>query len=724
MILACHDVTMEILVSKELFMDRTDRNSGVGRREFLQAMTLASSAILIPDALGSPVEGTKLESTGSLGKLRTQAGKVPIDGASWFTAETVDDGLAYRLPAGSLSKAKYLTADMVVDDNDLLVFSVALQEGEKGRTFRFIFGGLPQCSFRVRLPLDLVDQRRWRIEREGAFLKPMVAGDRVDLAKVDRMRFTVLHKRPDTVRWCMTPLVAAPGEVAKIAQPILPKGKLLDELGQSLLHNWPGKTRNVDEVKKRIQSQWEEAPRKTWPEEFSRWGGWKSKKLTDGQGFFRTHNDGKRWWLVDPDGYAFWSAGLDCIRVDTIAKYDGLESALSWLPDPKGEFREMYVSRNPVRDEGKYVNYLAANMIRTFGPTYWHDKWAKIALAEMRRLRFNTVANWSEWEYAKSAGFPYVRPMEFEAKRSGWVYRDFPDVYHPDFEADAAAYASILSSTANDPAFIGYFLMNEPTWGFSSELPAVGMLYNTASCSTRNELSRFLKKKYSNGAALATAWKMPATFAQVESGKWQGVFTQEAQNDLRDFTVQMVERYFSVISKACRKVDPNHLDLGMRWAGIPPVWAVKGMKFFDVFSLNNYRPKLSRAEAEKIHEMLKMPVMVGEYHFGALDVGLPASGIGHLKNQADRAKAYRVYLEDAAADPYCVGVHWYTLYDQSAIGRFDGECYNIGFLDVCNRPYDEIGKAAIASHERMYPVAEGRTAPFNDAPEYLPLLFL
>jgi hypothetical protein len=202
------------------------------------------------------------------------------------------------------------------------------------------------------------------------------------------------------------------------------------------------------------------------------------------------------------------------------------------------------------------------------------------------------------------------------------------------------------------------------------------------------------------------------------------VFTQEAQNDLRDFTVQMVERYFSVISKACRKVDPNHLNLGMRWAGIPPVWAVKGMKFFDVFSLNNYRPKLSRAEAEKIHEMLKMPVMVGEYHFGALDVGLPASGIGHLKNQADRAKAYRVYLEDAAADPYCVGVHWYTLYDQSAIGRFDGECYNIGFLDVCNRPYDEIGKAAIASHERMYPVAEGRTAPFNDAPEYLPLLFL
>jgi hypothetical protein len=119
-----------------------------------------------------------------------------------------------------------------------------------------------------------------------------------------------------------------------------------------------------------------------------------------------------------------------------------------------------------------------------------------------------------------------------------------------------------------------------------------------------------------------------------------------------------------------------------------------------------------------------MPVLVGEYHFGALDVGLPASGIGHLKNQADRGRAYRVYLEDAAADPYCVGAHWFTLYDQSALGRDDGECYNIGFLDVCNRPYEELGQAAIASHERLYEIASGRVTPFQDAPEYLPLLYL
>jgi hypothetical protein len=71
-----------------------------------------------------------------------------------------------------------------------------------------------------------------------------------------------------------------------------------------------------------------------------------------------------------------------------------------------------------------------------------------------------------------------------------------------------------------------------------------------------------------------------------------------------------------------------------------------------------------------------------------------------------------------------VGVHYYILYDQSALGRFDGECYNIGFLDVCNRPYEPQCRAARASHERMYDVATATLQPFADAPEYLPKLFV
>ena len=681
--------------------------------------------MLVPNVAAAVLPGQALEAPGLVGGLKKEEGPTPIDGASWYVAQAEGDGLAWQFPVGTLAKVRYLTADMLLDGDTLVVFNLYLQEGEHGRKFHLTFGGLNQCSFRVRAPLALTDQNRWMIEREGAFLKPMAGGDRVDLDKVDRMTLAVIHKAPGSVRWAMTEMHTATGEVPKLSALILPKGKLLDEFGQSAQRDWPAKTRGADELKQRLQSQFEGAPQQSWPETFSRWGGAKTLKLGEGTGFFRTRHDGRRWWLVDPEGYAFWSAGLDCVRVDCESRYDGLESALTWLPDVKGQYRDAFRSKyDDIELTGKLVNYLAANFIRSFGPDGWRDKWAAIALAEMKRLRFNTVGNWSEWQFASKAKFPYVRPMGFRGKRSGFIYRDFPDVFHPQFEADAAEFASQLASTAKDPAFIGYFLMNEPTWGFSSELPAAGMLYNTASCATRTQLNKHLKTKYETDDALAAAWKMPVTFARAANGKFQGVFSKEAEADLQEFSVLMVERYFEVLSKACRKVDPNHLNLGMRWAGVPPEWAVRGMKFFDVFSMNCYKEKLPRETTQSIQSLLNMPVMVGEYHFGALDVGLPASGIGHVKNQADRARAYRVYLEDCAANPNCVGAHWFTLYDESALGRFDGENYNIGFLDVCNRAYDEIGQGAIAAHERMFDVAAGNAPAFADAPEYLPLVYL
>jgi hypothetical protein len=689
----------------------------VRRREFLSLSALATAA------RGQALQGIPLTVERTLGGLKPDAGDTPIPGAAWYVAGKTGDGLSYRFEPGTLAKVQYLTADMLLDGNHLIVFQLALQEGEQGRTFTFRFSGLNQCSFRVRMPLSLTDQNRWGIDREGAFLKPRAGGARVDPAKVDRIRLTVTRKSPKPARWCMTPLLAAETEVPRIDKPILPKGPLLDELGQSTLHDWPGKTRSVEEMAARIRAQLRRAPAQKWPASFTRWGGWKARRLTKGSGFFRTHHDGQRWWLVDPDGYAFWSAGLDCVRVDTSAYYEGLETALQWLPDPQGEFAGAFERGAGAQRGRRMINYLAANFIRAVGRDGWRDQWAKVALAELRRLRFNTVGNWSEWEFARQAQFPYVRPMGFRPHRVASIYRDFPDVFDPGFEKDAADYAAVLQDTATDPAFLGYFLMNEPTWGFSSEVPAAGMLYVTDTCATRRQLARFLQQKYPDGAALARAWNLEVSFERLAAGRWTAVLTKPALQDLEAFSVLMVERYFQVLSAACKAVDPHHLNLGMRWAGLPPQWAAAGMKFFDVYSINCYREKVPAETPRQIHALLKMPTMIGEWHFGALDVGLPASGIGHLKNQADRARAYRIYLEDAAAQPGCVGAHWFTLYDQSALGRFDGENYNIGFLDVCHRPYEALGRAAIASHERLYQVASGRAAPFRDAPEYLAPLY-
>jgi hypothetical protein len=47
----------------------------------------------------------------------------------------------------------------------------------------------------------------------------------------------------------------------------------------------------------------------------------------------------------------------------------------------------------------------------------------------------------------------------------------------------------------------------------------------------------------------------------------------------------------------------------------------------------------------------------------------------------------------------------------------DGENYNIGFVDVTDRPYPELVKAAKATHKRLFSVHSGKTAPFKDRPK-------
>lgn len=661
----------------------------------------------------------KLEPHRLLAGIMAEATAAPVPGAIWYFARNTGDGLAYRFPAGTLAAARYLTADMLLDGLHLAVFQIRLQEGEDGPAFDLIYGALNQCSARIRLPLEAVNQNRWRYDREGAWLKPMCAGQRVDLAKVDRMTVTVLRKSEQPVRWCLTPFTATAAEPELLTDVVLPRGPLLDELGQSTLHQWPAKSRDADEVTARLRDQLAAAPQQTWPASFSRWGGSHDHRVA-ATGFFRTHHDGRRWWLVDPDGCLFWSAGMDCVRVDTAAGCAGLEPALTWTPDHDGPYNAIY---RRAEDGVRAINYLAANFIRAFGPEAWREHWATIALAELRRLGFNTVANWSEWEIARAAGMPYVRPLQGWLRRTPHIYRDFPDVFDPVFLEDAASFADQLHATVDDPAFIGYFLMNEPNWGFATETPAAGMLFNAPSCASRRVLSDFLRERHGDDAGLAAAWDMPVTLAAVAEGDWHQPLTDGAQADLADFSAVMVERFFKELSDACRKVDPNHLNLGVRYYTVPPAWAVEGMRSFDVFSMNCYHRRVPAAQLSHISALLHQPIMIGEWHFGALDVGLPASGIGHVRSQEARGQAFRVYTEDAAAHPACVGVHYFTFYDQSALGRFDGENYNIGFLDVCNRPYEALASAARASHERIYPVAQGEVKPYNDEPEYLPKLF-
>ncbi len=646
------------------------------------------------------------------GNLKTVPTPAPIPDATRYVALKTGDGLAYEFPPGALASAHYLVADFLVEGIHLVVFALQLQEGETGPCFRLHFSGLNECSARLRMPMEATNQNRWMYPREAAWLKPCCYGDKVDLTRVDRMTLAVIAKDDQPASWSITPFTATADTPPRLTTPILPKGNLLDEFGQNALHNWPGKSLSRDEISARLHNQLRQASAQTWPTDFSRWGGWKEVKF-EATGFFRTHHDGNRWWLVAPDGHAFWSTGLDCVRPIIESAIEGLEPALAQMPAK--------ISKTTLGQ--KSANFLGENLAQAFGDEQWLSRWAEIAPSLLNKWGFNTVGNWSDWEMASRACLPYVRPLSLKWSRTPMVYRDFPDVFAPEFDSDIAEFARQLEITKTDPAFIGYFMMNEPQWGFAKESPAAGMLMLGNESRTRLALADFLRARYADTAALSRAWETPITFEQISTGPWNQPLTGRSRDDLEAFSEIMVEKLFGKMSDACRVVDPCHLNLGIRYYTVPPWWAVRGMSRFDVFSVNCYDERVNPAFA-KVTAMLNVPVMVGEWHFGALDVGLPGSGIGHVATQDDRGRAYRVYLEDAASQPWCVGVHYFTMYDESAIGRFDGENWNIGFMDVAHRGYEALERSARLSHESLYRIASGRATPFRDAPIYLPKLFL
>ena len=169
-------------------------------------------------------------------------------------------------------------------------------------------------------------------------------------------------------------------------------------------------------------------------------------------------------------------------------------------------------------------------------------------------------------------------------------------------------------------------------------------------------------------------------------------------------------RYFGAVCDAIRKADPNHMVLGIRWAGSAPDPVLKANDVFDVFSINIYAFEPPRERIERIHALTKRPILIGEFHFGAPERGY-APSLVMVKDQTERGAAYQYYLERAAVLPQVVGAHYFQFADQPVTGRFDGENYNIGFVNQLDVPYPELVKFAQAAHRRMYRVHAGEEPP-------------
>jgi hypothetical protein len=103
-----------------------------------------------------------------------------------------------------------------------------------------------------------------------------------------------------------------------------------------------------------------------------------------------------------------------------------------------------------------------------------------------------------------------------------------------------------------------------------------------------------------------------------------------ANEDLKAFTRSMIDEYIRVPAAAFRKVDKNHLNLGMRWAWIASDDFYAGCKYSDVFSINCYQVSPDAKMCSTIYEKTGMPLMIGEFQIGALMSGCPQTDFRQL----------------------------------------------------------------------------------------------
>jgi hypothetical protein len=97
-----------------------------------------------------------------------------------------------------------------------------------------------------------------------------------------------------------------------------------------------------------------------------------------------------------------------------------------------------------------------------------------------------------------------------------------------------------------------------------------------------------------------------------------------------------------------------------------------------------------------------MPVIIGEFTFGALDRGIFSYSLVRAENQKDRAEKYKGYVQGALRNPFYVGAHWFQYVTHPTAGSETGPNYQCGFVDVCDTPYDELVQAAREVGDILY----------------------
>ncbi|BDD09646.1 hypothetical protein FUAX_20780 [Fulvitalea axinellae] len=620
---------------------------------------------------------------------------------------TIEDGKSVELPLNLEKEELEGTKTLCFEVENIGKDTIYAESTVKGRMWNnatIILNPGEKTKVKLRLlgtPLpDSVDNRQIFKGMKGLPDGWQWHWDRVDPKQIKGLVFSLIP----------------PGNTAdlEIGEVELEKGKsekikpedyfpLVDKYGQYKHNNWPGKT--FGDVK--LASLGNEALRdkeaKKTVRSWNKYGGWADGPKLKATGHFRVEKYQGKWWFVDPSGCLFWSHGIDCVRFGgSVTPVEGREYFFEGLPKEGEPFSEFY---EVVSGGRKAYNFSAANLYRKYGED-WKSIYPELVHERLRSWGMNTIGNWSASGIYLSGEkrTPYVVNLRHYWERLGKGKAKFPDIYKPGYREELVKAVRSQKETTSDPFCLGYFIDNElHGWGWLGHT----VLASDENSSAKRKLLSTLRSKYINIDSLNVKWK-------TEYKSWKHVLKEKSlpksksyQHDLLSFEKQMVNDYYRTCLEVIRNEAPGKLYLGSRLdfhyypetSDIRKTVVSIASKYCDVVSFNRYR--LNGADFA-FHGEIDKPVLIGEFHFGALDRGMLHGGLRSVQNQEQRGKLYAHYVKGAVLNPFIVGTHWFQYQEQVVTGRFDGENYQVGFVDICDKPYLETVKGSRSIGERIY----------------------
>jgi hypothetical protein len=412
---------------------------------------------------------------------------------------------------------------------------------------------------------------------------------------------------------------------------------------------------------------------------FSGWALWAESTR------FSIQQQGSSSWLVRPNGERLFSLGVCCVT--------------------PGTSRRAFDPSNP--SYAAWQHYANSN------------QWATSTLQRLESWGFTTVGGWSEFGLLRQwAGSNVVfAPVLHVGSTAGAPWWDMWDSKIIE-RMDSVAREQILP-LRDDPRVIGYYSDNEMGWwnGIVFQMT----LEQAATSGQRQRLIQLLRETYHNDwTELLRDFDPAPNVENWEALSEHGVlFLRAGGNGIRvarRFLGILAERYYSLVRQIIKKHDPHALVLGDRYQSFyyPEVARACG-RHVDALSSNLNASwndgTFARFYLDTLHQLAGKPLLIGEFYMCAQDNrsgNKNDSGLFPVVGtQKERAAGFRKTLELLVKTPYVLGADWFQYFDEPTHGRYDGENFNFGLVDINNRPYELLTGTAQAMD---LPALKGRPA--------------